>query len=167
MVTLGGQAPPPLFLEALNVGVGLGWEGSGALAFLNLPRHLTVCGGRTGLGCLLRHWPICEASTERLLSLTEGCLLGSPNYNLHSPTQPLTPSLTSLCCLGPAMGAEGTQEWKGLGAGGGVPTHSTASKTLGTSPSLLSLRLLSYKMGGGMVRCQQRVLPARRKQGPG
>lgn len=85
------------------------------MACFNLLQPLTVRVW-TGLGCLLRHRSICEASTGLLLTLKEGLFVYSvlKIITFTAPPRLLTPSLTSLCCLEPRCGERGRE---GLGVG--------------------------------------------------
>lgn len=93
MVTLGDGASPllPLFLAALNTGVGVGGIQPDNTS-LSARGQAGAVSSDTGLS--VRPAPGCFSHGGLV------CLLSFQNYNLHSPTGANRSTLTSLYCLG-------------------------------------------------------------------
>lgn len=155
----GSGAPsPPLFLEASEWGLVGGGEqsfGCSESARTPLRRRQTGLAVSSDTGLSVRQH-------RALLSRTEGCLLGSPNYTPHRPT----PCRAVSAVWGRPWGRRGPRDGKGFMLAA-VPTPSAAPEALGASPSLLSLRLLLYRIGGGWSGDGKGSFPARMKQGLG
>lgn len=95
-------------------------------------------------------------------SLTEGWSVYSvfKIITFTAPPRPITPSLTSLCCLGPSWG----QEWKGLCAGVGA----LGSRPRVPFPSLQPLRPGVNETEEGIDSLIVKVLPGYEEvSGPG
>lgn len=139
-------------------GAGLGGERS--FGFFKSSRHLTVAGGQA--------WAVSSDTglsvrpAQSGFSLPHGGLFTWFSKLQPSQPHPAAPSLPDQSLLsGPAMGAEGTQEWKGFGAGGGVPTHSTATVYSVTKwgEGWLDAGKGSFLLGGSRARARQENSP--------